>query len=203
MCWEMTGSCFIAPYVFSSACIIKLTPCTFLSSATLQQQQQQKKISCNSHFFLGYHGITGDRVWFWNEGKTHPSLPSLWGTADWVSTTQETKQAKSKQKKNLAVIEKYILQDWEKLSDIAVNVLRCFMFTLKKTKHCTLLDGSFPDGTCTPNPAPAVKLRDPVHFLQTAGRGCAVHDGHGTASWKTNRHMWICIIRTRPQLCAN
>lgn len=98
MCWEMTGSCFIAPYVFLSAYIIKLTPCTFLSSATLQQQ---KKKSCNSHFFLGYNGITGDRVWFGNEGKMDPSLPSLWGTADWVSTTQETKQAKPKQKRTL------------------------------------------------------------------------------------------------------
>lgn len=133
--------------------------CTFLSSATLQQQRgEKKKKSCNSHFFLGYHAVTGDRVCFWNGGKTDPSLPSLWGTEDWVSTTQETKQAKPKQQKNLAVIEKYILQGWEKLPDITVNVL-FYVYVENKTKHCSVLDRSFPE-----NPATDVKPRDQVHF---------------------------------------
>lgn len=85
-----------------------------------------------------------------------PSLPFLWGTEDSVSTTQETKQAKHKQQKNLAVIEKYILQGW----DITVNVL----FYVYKPKYCAVPDRLFPDGARAPNPATDVKPRDPVHF---------------------------------------
>lgn len=194
MCWEMTGSCFIAPYVFLSAYIIRLTldRCTLhISEFSHPAAAAGEKKSCNSHFFLGYHGITGDRVWFWNGRKTDPSLSSLWGTADWVSTVQETKQAKPKQKREPFCNRKIHFARLRKIVWHHCERAMVFMFTLKKTKHCTVPGGSFPDGARTPNPATYVKLRDPVHFLWTAGRGCTVHDGHGAASWKTNRHMWI------------
>lgn len=160
--------------------------CTFLSSATLQQQRGGE--SCNSHFFLGYHAITGDRVWFWNGGKTDPSLPSLWGTEDWVSTTQETKQAKPGQQKkpccnrkiHFARLRKNVWHHCER----AVLCLR--WKTKKNTVPCRI--------DCF--------LMAHTHQIQW-WRSSWVIPFIFTASWKTNHHMWIYIIRTGPQLYAN
>lgn len=128
------------------------------------------------------------------------SLPSLWGTADWVSTTQETKQAKLKQKKETCCNRKMHFARLRKI--VWHHCERAMvMFMLKKTKQnrvdCFLM-------------AHARQIQRHMSSQEIPFIFCGQQVGAVQCMMDTARQVEkptaICeflIIRGRPQLYAN